>query len=370
MPRGRRLVPPNRPVRPLRARGSGDARSRRRRASVLLRRVPAGLHARPRVGIRSVLPARRPAAGGARAGACHRAHFADFDDERVQAEGDRGGGRPPPHAALPRGRPLRGVRVARREAPRRPSRCRRGPPEHRHRRRGDHLAPGAHAPVGHRPRARSPRLHPAHPRRLARPGGAPGRGPREPGPARRGGRVRDEPHVPPRRALRRRLLRDGGELRAVLPLVLPRGRRPGSRVLRAPVLPDGAGRPEGARRPHRPADCDRAGRDVRRERVERGSRQRAAVVRLARDARRGAAGRAAAPAERTARGARARRQPARGGVPGVRAAARRRRPRRPGRRGSAGRSWCLATGSRFARERSCRSTASSSPAARRSTTPC
>jgi Cu2+-exporting ATPase len=33
-------------------------------------------------------------------------------------------------------------------------------------------------------------------------------------------------------------------------------------------------------------------------------------------------------------------------------------------------SWCLATGSRFARERSCRWTASSSPAARRSTTPC
>ena len=94
-----------------------------------------------------------------------------------------------------------------------------------------------------------------------------------PGPARRGGRVRHEPDVPPRRALRRRGVRDGRAVRAVLPVVLPGRGRPGPRLLGASVLPDGARGPQGPHRPHRPADRDRAGRGVRGERVEHGSRR-------------------------------------------------------------------------------------------------
>ncbi len=250
------------------------ARSRRRRASVLLRRVPPGLHARPRVGVRSVLPSRRPAAG------------------------PRSSRRASPDAPLRisttnASRP----KVPRRRATRRRTRlylegvhCAacvwlveklpavlRGVDEVRLN-IGTGVAEVSWRPAHTRLSAigraldrlgYTPHIHGAS--RAA--GRAPGRGPRQPGPARCGGRVRDEPHVPPRGALRRRLLRDGGELRAVLPLAVPRGRRSGARVLRAPVLSDGAGGPEGARRPHRPADCDRAGRDVRRERVERGSRR-------------------------------------------------------------------------------------------------
>ena len=93
----------------------------------------------------------------------------------LQAEAtDALGDEPPPHAAVPRGRPLHGLRLARREAAGGARRRGRGPSERRQRRRGGDLATGAHPPVGHRPRARSPGLHAAHPRSLARAGGRAG----------------------------------------------------------------------------------------------------------------------------------------------------------------------------------------------------
>ena len=166
-----------------------------------------------------------------------------------------------------------------------------------------------------------------------------------------------------------RALRDGDPLRGASSAGSPwPSAAPVLVVLGASVLPGGARRPPGPGRPHRPADRDRPGHRVCGKRVEHGARQRAAVVRLARDARRGPARRPAVAARRAASGPRARRQPARRGVPRVRAAARWRRPRRARRRGPAGRRSPAATGSRCAPAKSFRWTASCSPAARRSTT--
>ena len=224
--------------------------------AVLLRRLPAGLHAGPGVGLRSVLPPRRPAAGRAR--------------------------------ARPRlGPQLRGLR--RRAA------CRRRPPRRsdadRRRTRlyleGVHCAacvwlveklpavlagvdevrlnygsavaevtwrPGTHAAVDHRAGrsiASATRRTCTGPRALQEARRV--RGSRRARTTRRGRGLRHEPHVRLGRALRRRVLRHGLAVRGVLPLALAARRRPGARLLGATVLPDGAGRSASRRRPHRPA---------------------------------------------------------------------------------------------------------------------
>ena len=315
-----------------------SSRPRGRHGPVLLQRLPAGAHACPRVGLRSVLPARRPSAGRARA--CSRlwAELRGFR-RRPRAGGRERERRPraraAEHAALPRRRPLRGLRVAGGEAAGGAGRRGRGPPELRQRRRGDHVAARTHAPVGHRPRARPPGLHPAPPSRGRCSGGSPGRRPRLTGAARRGGGLRDEPHVPQWGPLCRRVLRDGVPVLHVLPLAVIDRRGPGARVLGAPVLPDGGCRPSDPARAHRPSRRDRARHHLRGQRLERRPRQRADLVRFARDARRGTARRPADPAQRAAGVARTRRQPARRRLPRIRPQVHRAWPRRAGCRGAA-----------------------------------
>jgi len=298
--------------------------------------MPPGLYARSRMGIRPLLHARRAAAGPARAAAGHGAKLRGF---RRRADAGRGlgagRGRPLPHASLPRRRALCRVRVARGAPAVGPRRRGRGPSQPGERRGGRHVAPRADPPLHDRPRAGPAGLHAPPPQRVAGPGGPPQGGPWLPrAPGRRRG-LRDEPHVPARSALRRRVLRHGVAVRALLPLAVPRRRDPGGAVLGAPVLPDGAGGPQGPLRPHRSAGGDRPRRDVRGKRLEHPARQRPDLLRLPRHAGGGAPGRAAGPAERPAGRPRARRQPARRGVPRVRAEDRWARPRRTRRRGAA-----------------------------------
>jgi len=323
-------------VRALRSPRSRQAAARGRRTAVLLQRLPAGPHPGARVGVRPVLPHRGPAGRSARPGEGDGPLVRRLRRRAGAGRGDRSGwARASQDAAVSRGRALRRLRLARREASRRPERGGRGPPERRHRRRRGHLAAGSHAPLGHRPRARSPRLHAARPPRLPRPGGAAGGGPGRPRTGWRRLRLRDEPDVPARRDLRRRTLGHGQPLRDLPALAFVRRRPAGHPLLGAPVLPDGRGGPQGGDGPHRPAHRGRADGGVRRKRGEHGPGQRCTLVRFARDAGGGPPRRPAAAACQPALGARAGRQPARRGLPGVRATPRGRPPRRTGRRGPA-----------------------------------
>ena len=130
--------------------------------AVLLRRLRAGVRPHPGVGVRRVLPLRRPARRPARAGA-------------RQRPGLRGAGRPAarrgvlrspgagalPDPPLPRGRALRRLRLARREAPRGGSGGRLRAPQPRQRGGGGRLGPGTGRALADRPGTRPPGLHAA-----------------------------------------------------------------------------------------------------------------------------------------------------------------------------------------------------------------
>ncbi len=269
-------------MRPLRPAGPAGARRGRRRAAVLLRRVPHRLVGDPRARVGALLRRARRVGRPAPAGPRLRAQLRGIRRPLVPgALRATPAGRPDGDRAVPRRGPLRRVRLARRTRAARRGRSGRGPAGLRPLARAGHLGSRRGAAVARSRGARRAGLPAAPLPRGEGPRHGPAGRPRDAAADRRGGGARHEHHGACLCALRRDPPRDGAGVPRAVPLGEPAAGGPGGALPRRRLPEGGLGGAPHAYAAHGRTDQPRHPRGVRDRDAEHDPRHRRRLLRVA-----------------------------------------------------------------------------------------